>query len=36
MTRLRKKLSEAGLAAPAIKVVRNKGYQLVCEAIVMV
>lgn len=35
MTRLRKKLSEAGVASPAIKVVRNKGYQLVCEAIVM-
>lgn len=35
MTRLRKKLADAGVAAPAIKVVRNRGYQLVCDAIVM-
>lgn len=35
MARLRKKLADVGAPSPAIKVVRNQGYQLLCNTIVL-
>jgi two-component system phosphate regulon response regulator OmpR len=35
LTRLRKKLVDAGVASPAIKVVRNQGYQLLSNQIIL-
>lgn len=36
MTRLRKKLIEVGINSPAIKVVRNQGYQLLTSNLILI